>query len=187
LEDFITRSQKLYNNFYSYEKTVLKQNNKQKVTITCPKHGDFEVTPNNHLSNFPGCKKCKHKKAAKHSNIWKTSEWVKMGENSKKFDGFKIYLIECWNETERFYKIGKTYTTVHKRYAHKAGMPYEYRIIHQLEGSGRYISEQEKILQKALKNLSYTPQLSFGGQYECFEFKSEVLELYKNYNNVSTI
>jgi Zn finger protein HypA/HybF involved in hydrogenase expression len=53
---FIEKANKIHNNFYSYEKANY-INNKTKVTITCPKHGDFEQIPKSHLANM-GCRKC---------------------------------------------------------------------------------------------------------------------------------
>lgn len=54
---FVERSVKLFNNFYSYE-NVDYVNNNTKVLVTCPKHGDFLVTPANHLKGR-GCPICK--------------------------------------------------------------------------------------------------------------------------------
>ncbi len=44
------------NTYYSYDK-VLYIGDRIKVIITCPIHGDFKQTPNNHLSGG-GCRKC---------------------------------------------------------------------------------------------------------------------------------
>jgi hypothetical protein len=41
---------------YTYENFVY-ITNKTKSTVTCPKHGDFELRPNHHLSGY-GCPKC---------------------------------------------------------------------------------------------------------------------------------
>ena len=46
----------IYKNKYDYKKCIY-INNKTKVVITCPTHGDFEQTPNNHL-NGKGCPIC---------------------------------------------------------------------------------------------------------------------------------
>lgn len=43
---------------YSYDKTVY-VNNKTKVCVTCPEHGDFWVSPANHIYSGYGCPKCK--------------------------------------------------------------------------------------------------------------------------------
>lgn len=44
---------------YNYDKVVY-VNSHTKVTITCPKHGDFDMTPNNHSKSkgARGCPKC---------------------------------------------------------------------------------------------------------------------------------
>lgn len=57
VEDFITLSNKIHNNKYDYSK-VKYINNDTKITIVCPKHGDFEQTPRGHISK-KGCWKCK--------------------------------------------------------------------------------------------------------------------------------
>ena len=56
LIDFISKSNKIHEGFYSYKKSDYK-NSKSNVIITCPKHGDFKQTPSVHLSGS-GCKKC---------------------------------------------------------------------------------------------------------------------------------
>lgn len=55
-EDFIKLANNIHDNFYSYDKTNYVSSDK-KVIITCPKHGDFEQKPSNHI-NGQGCPKC---------------------------------------------------------------------------------------------------------------------------------
>ena len=55
--EFISKAKIIHNNFFSYEKTVYINSN-EKVIVTCPIHGDFEVKANNHL-NGVNCEKCK--------------------------------------------------------------------------------------------------------------------------------
>lgn len=57
--NFINKSKIVHNNKYSYDKVVF-VNVKSKVIVTCPEHGDFEITPDNHLRKR-GCPKCKGK------------------------------------------------------------------------------------------------------------------------------
>ena len=54
---FIIDANKTHNNFYTYnhEYTTSKNN----IIITCPVHGDFSQSPNNHIKGA-GCKKCKN-------------------------------------------------------------------------------------------------------------------------------
>ena len=58
-KEFIEKANKKYNNKYNYSKVVYDHSDK-KVIIICPKHGDFEQTPQNHLSKSirDACKKC---------------------------------------------------------------------------------------------------------------------------------
>jgi hypothetical protein len=53
---FINKANKLYNNKYGYDKVTYK-NNKTKVIIECPIHGEFTKTPWKHISG-QGCPKC---------------------------------------------------------------------------------------------------------------------------------
>lgn len=55
-EDFISRCNKLYNNYYDYSKVVYK-NTRSKIIVICPKHGEFILKASSHLGNR-GCKKC---------------------------------------------------------------------------------------------------------------------------------
>lgn len=56
-EHFIKQSNEVHKNRYSYE-LVNYISAKNKVTITCPVHGEFQQTPNNHISGKQGCQKC---------------------------------------------------------------------------------------------------------------------------------
>lgn len=57
--DFIEKATMLHAGRYTYEKTVYTVSS-AKIIVTCPFHGDFEVTANNHVSksNLCGCPVC---------------------------------------------------------------------------------------------------------------------------------
>ena len=55
-EEFIKKAKEIYGDKYDYSKVDYK-GNKIKVIITCPIHGDWEVTPNNFLRGSE-CPKC---------------------------------------------------------------------------------------------------------------------------------
>ena len=55
-EEFIEKANYVHNGFFNYDKTVYTTSG-NKVIVTCPYHGDFEVKANNHL-NGCNCKKC---------------------------------------------------------------------------------------------------------------------------------
>jgi len=67
-ESFIDKANKIHNFKYTYEKSLY-INAFTKLIVTCNKHGDFEVTPNNHLRER-GCFKCKNKGYSKVSLEW---------------------------------------------------------------------------------------------------------------------
>ena len=53
---FIEKARKIHGNKYDYSK-VNYVNNRTKICIICPKHGEFWQTPLNHLKGY-GCQKC---------------------------------------------------------------------------------------------------------------------------------
>jgi hypothetical protein len=55
-EKFIKSAEKLHSNFYDYSK-VEYINNRTKVSVGCPSHGYFSVSPSNHLKG-KGCPSC---------------------------------------------------------------------------------------------------------------------------------
>lgn len=169
-KQFIDKSKLIHNNKYDYKLTIYK-NVYSKVKIKCYKHGIFEQIPNTHL-NGSGCIKCKNELTSKR-NIenptgWSYKNWEIAGLKSRSFDSFKVYIIECWNENERFYKIGKTFTTISKRFNGNKSLPYNYNIIKLFNGDARKISELENKLKINNKKYLYTPKIKFNGMYECF-------------------
>lgn len=55
-EEFVKKARAVYGYLYDYRKAVY-NGNKEKLCVICPEHGEFWVTPNNHLrgSRCPGC------------------------------------------------------------------------------------------------------------------------------------
>lgn len=56
-EQFIKECKQIFGNFYDYSKTEYIQN-KRKIVVICPKHGEFKITPNKHLYRQQGCPIC---------------------------------------------------------------------------------------------------------------------------------
>ncbi len=71
--EFISKSKITHGDQYNYDKTQYIGAHK-KVTITCPKHGDFSVTPANHWSNGVGCPTCQHSNPTKGEA--KVAKWL---------------------------------------------------------------------------------------------------------------
>lgn len=56
-EAFIKKAKQIHGDKYDYSKVVYK-NNKIPVTLICPKHGEFHVRPDKHISRKDGCPDC---------------------------------------------------------------------------------------------------------------------------------
>ena len=59
-EDFIEKARDKHGDKYDYSKSKYTTQN-EKVTIICPKHGEFTQIAKNHISGR-GCRKCKNEK-----------------------------------------------------------------------------------------------------------------------------
>ena len=85
--DFISRGIEKFENRFDYSKTIYK-NKKTKLTITCLRHGDFEIIPRGHLKLNGGCRKC--------CNLKSQEKFI---EDSKKVHGnfFDYSLVDYIN------------------------------------------------------------------------------------------
>lgn len=83
LEQFIIDAKIRHCNKYTYEKFEYK-NARTKGIITCPKHGDFEQTPNDHL-NGKGCPKCNNSHMENDIMLYLNNNNIEY-ECQKKFD-----------------------------------------------------------------------------------------------------
>lgn len=161
---FITKAINIHKNKYMYDK-VIYTNNKNKVIITCPYHGDFLQTPANHLQGQT-CPKC---------NVggYSKSHWIRFCNNKKDSEP-KVYIIRCFNTQENFIKIGRTSNSVFKRFSYKL-LPYEFEVIKEIKGSPSFVFDKENELHKLCRHFQYYPKIYFEGITECFTLK--VLEL----------
>lgn len=57
LKDFKEKANEIHNNKYDYSLVDYK-NGSTKVSVLCPYHGEFLITPNNHLYRASGCQAC---------------------------------------------------------------------------------------------------------------------------------
>lgn len=84
LKEFLEKSNLIHNNFYDYS-LVNYINNKIKVKIICPIHGDFLQTPKNHTKG-QGCPKC--------ATIYKSKKLTKSTDD---------FINQCKNIHYNFY------------------------------------------------------------------------------------
>lgn len=174
--DWINEFNNKHNNAYDYSLLPEKFQAKDKIKIICRKHDMiFETIAKTHRTGTY-CRQCsidknKGKRRQSELYVWSHSKWQKMGEQSKKFSSFKVYLLELYNNEERFFKIGKTYQSTKARF-YKKIMPYEWRVLKiiQSDQDGIFISKLEKMLQNKNKKYKYNPKIEFDGDTECFSF-----------------
>ncbi len=161
-EEFITKAVSKHGNRYDYTEVDYKHNS-LRVIVNCNKCKDvFTPIAHEHLRGS-GCPNCLGQQRG-----WQHSVWEKAGKNSINFDSFKVYIIRCWNDTEEFYKIGRTFLVVKKRFPNKRSMPYQCEIVKIIEDTAKRICELEQFLHKNNRNSKYIPKLDFDGMYECF-------------------
>lgn len=91
-------------------------------------------------------------------------------------NGFGIlYVLECFNDNERFYKIGITSNSIRRRYHSKASMPYLYSVVKEIIGDPIEIYDLETKLHQLNKENKYVPSVSFAGHAtECFSKYKEI-------------
>lgn len=169
--DFIEKSIKVHGNKYDYSKTIYERNNIE-LGIICYTHGMFYQKPSNHLSGN-GCHQCgiiSSKKQKQYNPTgWSITNWNDAAKRSKNFDSFKVYVIKCTGNGESFYKIGRTFKTVVKRFEKSKYMPYNYTIIKEFTFTDAKSAFNKEVELKALNNdYRHLPLIEFYGMHECF-------------------
>lgn len=159
-DKFIEKAKKIHGDLYDYSKSIYGSGNKKKLEIICKNHGSFWQRPNDHLSKNSKCPKCNLE-----LNTRSKSGWIEKGKGKVGI----FYIIKCYNENEKFYKIGITFNSVKKRYINNTTMPYKWEILREIKSNDlEYIWNLEVECKRKLRKYSYKPLISFGGATECF-------------------
>lgn len=178
---FILKSRSVHGDRYDYDKTIY-ENSTNNVIITCRDHGDFMQSPANHLQGS-GCTKCRNLNNSKlrQSDLpgFSLRSWIYQAENSPNFESYKVYIILCTGNGEKFVKIGRTFTSLFNRYNRHSNLPYEYSVIKIIEGDAHHIFHLENKLKRICKEHKHSVCNPFQGMHECFTI--DALELIKNY------
>ena len=169
--DFINKSKIIHGDEYDYTETDY-TSKCIKVKISCKIHGVFTQRPDTHL-NGCGCPFCGDRKKTvilkNELSVDKGSFWGLRGKRSVLFDSFKVYIIKCWGNNEKFYKIGRTFKTINNRFFNSRGIPYEYEIIHEIIFEDyKEAFEKEVHLKEINSEHIYIPNKIFPGYSECF-------------------
>ena len=142
-----------------------------KLILICKDHGEFETSPNEHLSSvYGGCRDCYNNRP----NIFKMENYEKMAT-----DGANLYILKMEKEGESFWKIGIS-KDVSKRIKQLSRSEYDvkegYYFFHKDSGLIYLI---EKDLHEYYKDCKYVPLSKFKGSGECFDYVD--IEHVKNY------
>lgn len=112
-------------------------------------------------------------------------DWKQKTKN-KKF-GY-LYVVECYNEEERFIKIGITTNKIARRFK---DFPYKYEVLFvrkHLNMSNLF--DKENLIIKMFTEYAYNPNIKFSGMSECFciNKKKDIIRLSKKgLKNISII
>jgi hypothetical protein len=172
-EQFIENSIKIHGNKYDYSK-VEYVSNKHKVCVTCPLHGEFMQTPNDHIGGH-GCRKCSEEN---HSNYNMKDSLLPENKN-KPID---LYIINLKSNDESFIKVGIS-KEVHKRHRNiktKSGYEVSSFLVFPCTVEEGTIIEKN-ILSSLRKLYKYNPFVKFPGYKECLTLsaKQDILEKLK--------
>ena len=139
-EDFIEKGNKIFNGFYLYDKVDLNnRDEKRRVCIICPEHGEFWQNPYSHLKGH-GCSKCGHEKGG-HTQKMTVEQYI---EKANKIHNFK------YDYTETNYKGCYEYIDIicpiHGKFSQKAYL--------HLNGHGCPKCANKKISEQIISNTS---------------------------------
>jgi hypothetical protein len=96
-DEFIAKAKKIHGDKYDYSK-VEYVNDRTKVCIICPKHGEFWQTPNSHLNGY-GCSKCAYEVKGKRRSFSK-EEFIKKTRkvHGDKYDYSKVNYVNNYTK-----------------------------------------------------------------------------------------
>lgn len=132
LNQFISKSNVVHNNYYNYNKTEYK-NIRSNVLISCPVHGDFFQNAQNHI-NGRGCTSCS-----------------KTGFDFSKTGSF--YVQEIYNNDDELicYKIGITKNIKKRINNQKLKSKMNHKLIFEYSSIGYEIFQLEKTIKKNIE------------------------------------
>lgn len=92
IDSFIRKAKEIHGDKYDYSKVEYKDN-KTKICIICPMHGEFWIRPDNHLQG-QGCKKCGDLVRYKNKKVYQ-EDWIKAATelHNNKYDYSKVEYV----------------------------------------------------------------------------------------------
>ena len=151
-KEFIKRSKQIHENKYIYDKTEY-INHTTYLIITCKIHGDFKITPKEHLIKKAGCQICGKLKSAK-SRTWNKEKFLKKAKeiHGNIFDYSKVEYLTASTKIDIICKKHGIFTQYPKDHINqKQGCP------------SCCISKGEKVIKEYLikNNIHYIREYKF--------------------------
>mgnify|MGYP003584187220 CR=1 FL=1 len=167
-EEFIKRCRARHGDKYSYEKTIY-TGCKNKVTVTCPTHGDFEVVAYYHASEN-GCQECGKENMGIGRDLY----------NKMCPDGAYVYIMRFKNNEEDFIKIGLSKDIRIRINGLRSVSEYDVEHIHSSffkDASSAW--DTERLILKEFEESTHIPNIRFSSDSECFDLsiKDEAIKL----------
>jgi Zn finger protein HypA/HybF involved in hydrogenase expression len=151
-DEFVAKANSVHQNKYTYCSTDY-VSTKYKTSIYCKTHGLFTQIGSDHLSG-KGCPACGSNKSF---------------NKTVKTNTAMVYVVELYNQTETFYKVGITTQTLKHRLANITMMGYSYTEVFVVTATITNALELERGLKSILEQYAYTPSIYFTGcSSECF-------------------
>ena len=190
-EEFIEKAREIHGDKYDYSK-VEYINNQTPVCIICPEHGEFNQTPNKHLSGH-GCSICNlNKRNVK--NRLTTEEFI---ERARKIHGDKYdYSKVDYNGYEKYVEIGCPIHGFYKQtpdsHLHSDGCPKcgvtfskneeeIYVFLTDIFGKEK-VFERNRTIIKPYELDIYIPSIKIGIEYNGLYWHSDKYKSDKNYH-----
>lgn len=133
LSTFIEKASKVHNNYYLYNNSIY-TSSKNSITITCPKHGDFNQVAADHLRGA-GCPKCCRSHGETFIASWLTEHAISYIEQ------YKIY-NNC-----RFYKLDFYIEVNNKKFAIEFNGQQHYEVVEHFGGVEKFERQLERDLE----------------------------------------
>lgn len=117
-EEFIQKAKEIHGDKYDYSKTKYGYNKKDKIIVTCPKHGDFFISPDSHI-NGSGCKYCTK------GNIFDANDFIEKSLliHGNKYDYSKVKYTGAHNKVKIICPIHGEFAQSPNKHIHGQGCP----------------------------------------------------------------
>ena len=165
-EDVINEFKKVHGDKYSYEKVDYKRTH-DNIIVTCPIHGDFEISPSNHLKG-QGCPKCNNNKLESEIRLMLDEQGIKYNYRERKIPWLEGLELD-------FYVSDKNIAIECQGIQHFEPVDIfggEEKFIHTIEND----NIKRKLCEENGVRLLYYSNLGIEYPYQVFENKEELLK-----------